>query len=118
MAKTNTISSQMSDAAIVSQIGQFIKHTRSHKNFTQASLAEISGLNRYTISQIETGKSITLSSLIQILRALDSLHVLKEFEIRDEISPLEYAKLKRKERERVRVRTKGTKEKNEEDLGW
>lgn len=116
MAKANRISSQMSDVAIVSQIGRFIKHTRSLKNITQAKLAEMSGLNRYTLSQIETGQSITLSSLIQILRALDSLHVLKEFEVTNEISPLEYARMKRKEKERVR--TKGTKEENKEDLGW
>ncbi|WP_154859417.1 helix-turn-helix domain-containing protein [Cyclobacterium xiamenense] len=116
MAKTNRISAEISDSAIVSEIGQFIKHTRSQKNITQANLAEMAGLNRYTLSQIETGESITLSSLIQILRALDSLYVLKEFEVNDEISPLEYAKLKKKEKERVR--TKETKNEKKEDLGW
>ena len=116
MAKTNIISAQLSDSAIVSQIGKFIKHTRSQKNITQANLAEMAGLNRYTLSQIETGESISLSSLIQILRALDSLNVLKEFEVNEEISPLEYAKLKKKEKQRVR--TKGVKDENKEDLGW
>lgn len=116
MAKTNQISVQLSDSAIVGQLGKFIKHTRSQKNITQAKLAEIAGLNRYTISQIETGESITLSSLIQILRALDALYVLKGFEVNDEISPLEYARMKRKEKERVR--TKGAQDENKENLGW
>jgi transcriptional regulator with XRE-family HTH domain len=117
MAKTNRITAQMSDAAIVSQIGQFIKHIRSQKNITQANLAEMAGLNRYTLGQIENGESITLSSLIQILRALDSLQVLKEFEISNEISPLEYAKLK-KQKAKQRVRNKTSYKIEKDDLGW
>ncbi len=86
---------QMSDVAIVKQIGSYIKQTRLQQNRTQAQLADMAGLNRWTISQIENGESITLTSFIQILRALDSLFVLNAFEVPDEISPLEYAKLQK-----------------------
>jgi hypothetical protein len=55
-------------------------------------------------------------SLIQILRALDSLYVLNAFEVSDEISPLEYAKLKKKQK--VRVRNKPSKIPDKDDLGW
>ena len=94
----------------------FIKQKRVDQNLTQAQLAKKAGLNRWTISQIENGESINLSSLIQILRALDSLYVLSEFEYKEVISPLEYAKLKRKQKERVRNRTSQTPKKDE--LGW
>ena len=107
---------QMSDVAIVKQIGSYIKHVRLQQNKTQAQLAEMAGLNRWTISQIENGESITLSSLIQIMRALDSLYVLNVFEVSDEISPLEYAKLKKQQKERVR--NKPTNIPDKDDLGW
>jgi len=107
---------QMSDVAIVKQIGSYIKHIRLQQNKTQAQLADMAGLNRWTISQIENGESITLSSFIQILRALDSLYVLNTFEVSDEISPLEYAKLKKKKKERVRNKITNTPDKD--DLGW
>ncbi len=117
MGKTNSNYTQMSDGAIVAHIGSFVKHTRVQQNTTQAQLAERSGLNRWTISQIENGESITLSSLIRILRALDCLYVLDEFNYSDEISPLEYAKLK-KQKVKKRVRNKNSAKNDKDDLGW
>ncbi len=116
MGFTNIDWVKMSDAAIVKQLGNFIKHTRIQQNITQAQLAKMAGLNRWTISQIENGGSITLTTLIQVLRALDVLYVLNNFEIDDEISPIEYAKLQEKKRQRVRPQ-KNKKDQNE-DLGW
>lgn len=117
MGNTNTDWVQMTDLAIVKQIGRFIKHTRLSKNKTQEQLATDSGLNRWTISQIENGESVTLTSLIQLLRALDVLYVLDHFEFSEAISPLAYAKLKKEQRERA----SGNKNKithKEDDLGW
>lgn len=117
MGKANINYTQMSDGAIVAHIGSFIKHTRGQQNKTQAQLAEMSGLNRWTLSQIENGESITLSSLIQILRALDCLYVLDAFNYSEEISPLEYAKLK-KQQTKERVRNKTRDKDDKEELGW
>jgi len=74
----------------------------------------MAGLNRWTVSQLENGESITLSSLIQVLRALDSLYVLNTFEFKEEISLLAYAKLKKRQKEHVRNR----KTDDKVDLGW
>lgn len=117
MGNTNTDWVQMTDLAIVEQIGRFIKHTRLSKNNTQEQLAKTAGLNRWTVSQIEKGESVTLTSLIQLLRALDVLYVLDNFEINEVISPLAYAKLKKEQRERASG-TKNNKIDNEDDLGW
>ena len=116
MGNTNINLVQMSDVSIVKQIGGYIKHIRLEQNKTQVELAKMAGLNRWTISQIENGESITLMSLIQILRALDCLYVLNTFEVVDEISPLEYAKLKKKKKERARSNQKNTTTKK--DLEW
>jgi transcriptional regulator with XRE-family HTH domain len=117
MGKTSIDWFQMADAAIITRIGHFIKKTRLGLNKTQKQLAKDAGLNSWTISQIENGEAINLTSLIQLLRALDALHVFDVFEIEDEISPLAYAKLKRKERERASG-NKNNASDYKEDLEW
>lgn len=117
MGNTNTSWVEMSDLGIISAIGSFIRQTRLSQNKTQEQLAHLAGLNRTTIVQIENGESITLLSFIRILRALDQLHVFNEFEFTDEISPLEYARLKKSRRERARIKKNKSNLKNE-DLGW
>lgn len=116
MGNTNTDWVQMSDKAILIQIGNYIKHIRLQQNIKQSQLAVKAGLNRWTISQIENGESVTLSSLIQILRALDLLYILNAFEIKEIISPLEYARMKKQQKERVRNKNNNTPAK--EDSEW
>jgi len=79
-----------------------VKHQRLAQNKTQAQIAEHAGINRWTLSQIENGEPVTLTSLIQILRALDLLHLFKIFEFEDEMSPIERAKRDKKKRKRAR----------------
>ena len=106
----------MSDAAIIAALGKFIKQKRLQENKTQAQLAKEAGLNRSTLVQIENGESITLTSLIQILRVLNQLHLLDAFTIEEKISPMDYVKMKEKKRLRARKKNTGT-DKNE-DIGW
>src|SRR5690606_23744453 len=117
MGNTSINYTQMSDTALVAHIGRFIKHKRTTQNKTQEQLAKAAGLNRWTMGQIENGESITLSSLIQILRALDCLYALEGFDYSEEISPLEYVKLK-KRLNRKRVSNKASKNNDPVDLGW
>jgi transcriptional regulator with XRE-family HTH domain len=102
MVNTNTNWIEMSNSAIVSKIGEFIKNERLNSNKTQAQLAKEAGINKWTISQIENGEPITLLSLIQIMRALHILHLLDIFSIRQEISPIELAKKAQQKRQRAR----------------
>ncbi|AFL82537.1 putative transcriptional regulator [Aequorivita sublithincola DSM 14238] len=101
MADTNVKWIAMTDDGIIKQIGNFIKKTRIAKNKTQAQIAEAAGINRWTVSKMENGESITLSLLIQILRALDALYVLDNFTISKQISPLQAVKLQKNERQRA-----------------
>lgn len=116
MGNTNTEWLSMTDTAIIGKIGHFIKHHRLEQNKTQIQLAKEAGLNQWTLSQVENGKAITLSSLIQLLRALDVLYVLDHFEVTNEISPIEYAKLQKKKRKRASRKHKDNDTK--EDIGW
>jgi len=113
MENTNMQWISMSDKAIIASIGQYLKHQRLSQNKTQAETAEIAGVNRWTISQIEKGEAISLISLIQILRALDCLSVLSHFKVETQISPLQLAKLEKQKRQRARSSKKNTQNKSE-----
>ena len=114
--KTNTDWVAMSDKAIIGTIGAYIRHQRLEQNKTQAQVAKEAGLNRWTLSQIENGESITLATLIRILRVLDLIHLLSIFTIKETISPIEYARLKKKKKKRARPKIKETDSNG--DLGW
>ncbi len=102
MGNTNIDWVAMSDTAIVSKIGEFIKQERLKSNKTQAQLADAAGINRSTLSQIENGEAITMLSLIQIMRALNILQLLEGFSIQHGVSPLELAKQDKQIRQRAR----------------
>jgi transcriptional regulator with XRE-family HTH domain len=78
----------MTDVAIVKEICKSIKQMRLNRNISQEELAETSGVNRVTISRMETGKAINMLTMIQLLRALDRLDLLNNFIIEPVISPM------------------------------
>jgi len=103
----------MSDPAILEVLGNFIQKTRLSKNKTQQTISEIAGMNRSTLVQIEKGNGSTLLSFVQVLRALEQLHLLETFEVKQEISPLQLAKLEMKQRLRARKKTSSNKPKSD-----
>ena len=52
-------------------VGEAIKQARKAKNLTQEQLGERIGVQKAQISRLERGKSITLSSMIRIFKAMD-----------------------------------------------
>ena len=78
----------MSDNAIIETLGKNIKQMRLNKNISQEELSLKSGINRVTISRMETGQATNMMTFVQLLRALDELHILSEFNIVPEISPM------------------------------
>lgn len=106
----------LSDKAILSTIGRFVQQTRIKQNINQQELADKAAVSRSTVSLFERGEGISLINLIKILRILDALYVLKEFEVREEISPLRLAKGEKKLRKRVMK--KGNIQDDNHDLGW
>ena len=113
MVNTNNQWLSMSDKAIISSIGEYIKHQRLIQNKTQAKIAEIAGINRWTLSKIENGQAISLISLVQILRALNLLNALDNFKIETQLSPLELAKLEKQKRQRARGNNTNIQDKSE-----
>jgi len=105
----------MSDHALNKTIGAFVRHHRINQQKSQDQVAQAAGISRSTLSLLERGESVMVSTLLQVLRVLDQLHVMDVFEVKEEISPLAYAKLKKQQKQRVRAKKS---EGEKEDLGW
>jgi transcriptional regulator with XRE-family HTH domain len=91
----------MSDGAIMELIGHYIKECRLKQNKTQEQVAEMAGVNRSTVVLLEKGSGGTLASLIQVLRALEQLHLLEMFKVERKLTPLQLAKLEKNTRQRA-----------------
>ncbi len=99
----------MSDKALSETIGAFIKQHRLEQNRTQNEVAENAGISRSTLSLLEKGETVTVPTLIQVLRVLELLHIMDSFKIHEQISPLQLAKLEKEKR----LRARSKKESNE-----
>jgi transcriptional regulator with XRE-family HTH domain len=93
----------MSDQALTEHIGKFVRHHRLEQNRTQESLSHAAGISRSTLSLLERGETVTLATLIQVLRVLDQLEVMEAFEIQQQISPLALAKAEKQKRRRAGI---------------
>ena len=108
--------SSMSDKALAETIGKFVKHHRLNQNRTQSEVTKAAGISRSTLSLLERGEKVSLSSLMKVLRILDLLHIMDAFKVNDEISPIEYIKLQKSKRQRAR--SKNEKLNPKEDVKW
>ena len=106
----------MSDKSLMETIGNFIRSHRLNQNKSQNQVAAAAGISRSTLSLLERGEKVRIDSLIQVLRVLDLLYIMDVFKVQDQISPIEYAKLKKKQRKQASPRKDGKTDK--EDLGW
>lgn len=69
--------STLSDSEIVAELCRRIKETRMQLGLSQIELAERAQVGIATIKRVELGESVTLSTLIGILRGLDHLNQLE-----------------------------------------
>jgi len=92
----------MSDKALTEHVGRFVKEKRLEQNKTQQALAHAAGISRSTLSLLEKGETVTLQTLIQVLRTLDQLQVLDVFSVQTLVSPMLLAKMELKKRKRAR----------------
>ena len=106
------ISNDLSDAQILSGIANRLKNARIQKEYTQAELAEISGVSKGTVENLEKGESVQLSNLIKILRSLGLIDLLNDF-ITDEQDNDVLCEGQPKKRQRIRK-----PKKSEVDYRW
>lgn len=111
----NTVNYSLSDNALVSLFGAYIRHHRLQQNKSQSQLATHAGINRSTLIEFEKGKRANLITFIQLLRALNLLYVLDAFKIEQQISPLMLAEMAQAVRKRASRSKKNQVKKNKSD---
>jgi putative transcriptional regulator len=93
--------SSMTDPAILGEIAQRVRRGRLNQNVTQARLARNAGVARSVVQNLETGRDVTLSSLLRILRTLGIIDQLNAFLPDPGISPVQLARLQGRRRQRA-----------------
>ena len=91
----------MSDSAILRELGARIQQERLNADVTQAEVALKAGISRGALRLLEAGRGSTLASFIRVLRALDRLSALDSFLPAPGPSPVQLARLKGKRRQRA-----------------
>jgi len=107
----------ISNTAIVTELGKILRQVRLQQNLTQEKLAGKTGLSRSAIYEMENGKTATsLITVVQVLRALHQLHVFDTWKATDQPPPLRMAKQNNKTRLRAsQTMNQGKREENEWD---
>lgn len=82
----------LTDNMILSKLGEAMKRLRLERNVSQKELAQSAGVSISSVAAMERGESVSLKTLISLLRALNSLDMLSDFFKEQEISPITYAK--------------------------
>jgi len=100
--------------ALAEEIGDRLKQARLNRDLTQSEVAELAGIARKTVLNAEKGK-VQLNIMIAILMALDLTEQIDLFLPKQEISPLQLAKLQGKKRQRASGQRSN---KNEETSEW
>lgn len=106
----------LSDKSLLETIGNFIQSHRLNQNKTQDKVATDAGISRSTLSLLERGEKIRIDSLIQVLRVLNLLYIMEVFRIHEQISPIEYVKIKKRKRKQASPQKNDST--NNKDLGW
>lgn len=109
------LNNEMSDRAIINELGLRISRYRLNKNITQSSLAYEAGVSTATICRIESGASIQLLKLIRILRALNLIKNIESLIPEIPISPLLQLKMKGKIKQRA---SSSKKDDKKADWSW
>lgn len=70
------IESQLTDEAVLSELGERLARLRLGRDLTQRQLGQRAGVARTVVQRIESGEPVTTANLIRLLRALDLLDAL------------------------------------------
>ncbi len=91
----------LSDDALLEQLGERLLQYRLNRNMTQAVLAKEAGVSERTINRVEHGHSTQLSNLIRLLRSLGLLGNMDALVPEPAMSPIQQMKLQGKARKRA-----------------
>lgn len=92
------IEKQMSDEAVLAELGHRLARRRIDMGLTQAQAAEEAGVGKRTVERVEAGNDTQVATLIRLLRVLDLADELNRLAPEPGLRPMDLLKLKGKER--------------------
>ena len=96
------ISGQVTDEAILEELGARLARVRLGRNLTQAALAAEAGVSKRTVERMEGGEVAThLSGVLRVCRALGLIERFDALVPEPVIGPMDQLKLRGKERRRA-----------------
>jgi transcriptional regulator with XRE-family HTH domain len=98
------IAHQLTDDAVLAEIGARIAARRIDLQLTQAAVAEQAGIAKRTLERMEAGHSSQLASLIRVLRVLDAVAGLDAVLPAAGPGPMDLLKRQGKPRQRASVK--------------
>ena len=96
------IDSNLTDAAVLSELGTRVAHARLEQGLQQTELADLAGMGVATLQRLETGQDVRLTNFVRVLRALGLLDGLEAVVREPGPSPIELLKLRGRQRQRAR----------------
>lgn len=97
-------------SVIAEELAERLKQARLNRNLTQSEIAALAGVARKTVINAEKGK-VQLELFVALMQALDLTEKLDLFLPKQQVSPLQLAKLQGKKRQRA----SGQHNKNDQD---
>jgi transcriptional regulator with XRE-family HTH domain len=88
--------------ALQADLGHRLEQLRLGRNISQHDLARQAGVSRRTITRLETGQSVSLDTLLRVMRALGLIGRVATLLPDPEVRPIDRVRLKTKERRRAR----------------
>jgi transcriptional regulator with XRE-family HTH domain len=92
---------EMTDQAVLAELGDRFSRLRLQRNLTQAQLAREAGVSKRTVIRLESGESSQVTNLIRVVRVLGLLGNLDAFVPPPLSSPLAQLRSQMKERRRA-----------------
>lgn len=97
------ITSQLTDAAILEELGSRLMSVRLERNLTQAALAKQAGVAKRTVERLESGEVATqFSGFLRVCRVLGFLERIDTFIPESVESPITQLKSRGQKRKRAR----------------
>ncbi len=103
----NSFDSLLSDDALLEELGDRLTRARLDREWTQAELAEASGVSKRTVERLEAGQPTQIVSFLRVLRAMEMLANLEEVLPRPGLRPMELLKLQGDQRKRAPRKKEG-----------
>lgn len=113
------IDSQLTDEAVLGELGRRVAQARLERNIGQAALSAEAGVGLATLQRLEQGRAVSSTNLIRVLRALGLLETLDRAVPEPLPSPIEQLQLGGRRRRRARPpRDAGAPDASPEPWRW